>query len=211
MHGDLAAEPEPVCQPKVVPAPETARVIPVRLAATGQQPHGLVGHRQHLRAVSRLQIGAAVLVPAGRDAGEQPPRGERGRGRKRSAIQPRDRLQHGVFHLAGDHGVQLAQPRPLTVPSSPDDDRLAQVMQLDPAVAGPGPHIRQGAAKLGMPHQRGQVLDGDCHADVVDRAVGRDLDRPVGHLVAAKQPHVTGARQIHGLIEANARGGHVLT
>ncbi len=34
-HGDLAAEPEPGRQPEVVPAPEAARVIPVRRPAAG--------------------------------------------------------------------------------------------------------------------------------------------------------------------------------
>ena len=58
VHGDLAAEPEPGGQAQVVPAPESAGVIPVRAAVAGQQPHGLVGHREYLRAVSRLRVGA---------------------------------------------------------------------------------------------------------------------------------------------------------
>jgi len=61
-----------------------------------------------------------------------------------------------------------------------------------------------------MPHQRRQVVDDHRHADVVDRAVGRHPDRPVGDLVAAEQPHITHAGQIHGLIERDARGGHGL-
>ena len=60
MHGDLAAEPESGGQPQVVPAPEAARVVPAWTAGAGQQSHGLIGQRQHLRAVSRLQPGIAA-------------------------------------------------------------------------------------------------------------------------------------------------------
>src|SRR6516162_2291438 len=71
--GDLAAEAEPGGQAEVVTAPETAGVIPVRTVAAGQQPHGLVGRRQHLRAVGGLQAGARRLVPGDRRAAEQQP------------------------------------------------------------------------------------------------------------------------------------------
>jgi len=84
-------------------------------------------------------------------------------------------------------------------------------MQLDPAMTGSGPYVGQGAAKLGMPHQRRQVLDGHRQAHVVDRAIGCDLDRAVGRRVPAKQPHVTSAGQIHGLIQGDPRVGHGLT
>ena len=92
----------------------------------------------------------------------------------------------------------------------PDEDGLAQVVQLDPAVPGPGPHVGQGAAELGVPHQRRQVVDDHGHAHVVDRAVGGHLDRTVGHGAPAEQPHITGAGQIQGLIQGDARGGHAL-
>src|SRR5215472_15529984 len=71
--GDLAAKAEPGFQPEVVTAPEPAGVIPVRAVAAGQQPHGLVGRGQDLRAVGGLQAGAWCLVPEGRRAAEQPP------------------------------------------------------------------------------------------------------------------------------------------
>jgi hypothetical protein len=110
-------------------------------------------------------------------------------------------------HLA----IELAQPRPLTVPGGPDDGRVAQVMQLHPPVAGARPHIRQGPAKLGVPPQRRQVIDDDRHAHMIDRAVGCHLDRQVGYRAPAEQPHITRARQIHGLIKGDAHSGHDLT
>ncbi len=156
-------------------------------------------------------VGPRRLLPAGRHAAGQPARGELGGGRKRGAIQPRDRPQHGVFHLTGHHGVKLAQPRPLAVPARPYADRIAQVMQLNPATTGTGPHVGQGAAQLGVPHQRRQILDDNRHAHMIDRAVGRHLDRAVGHGVPAEQPHITGAGQIHCLIQADIHGRHGLT
>ena len=55
----------------------------------------------------------------------------------------------------------------------------------------PSPEVFAGGmAQLGVPQQRGQVLQHHGHADVVDRAVGRDLDGPVPGLAAAEQPHV---------------------
>ena len=45
-------------------------------------------------------------------------------------------------------------------------------MQLDAALALPGPHVRQRAAELGVPEQRREVVERDHHPDVVDRAVG---------------------------------------
>jgi hypothetical protein len=69
---------------------------------------------------------------------------------------------------------------------------------------------RAGPAELGVPHQRRQVVDDHRHAYVVDRAVGRYPDRPVGHRVSAEQPHVTGAGEVKGLLEINARDGHGL-
>jgi hypothetical protein len=77
-------------------------------------------------------------------------------------------------------------------------------------MASPGPHIGQRTAKFGVPHQRRQILDGHGHAHVVDRAIGRHLDRAVGHRVPAEQPHITGAGQLGGLIQADTRDGHGL-
>src|SRR6266545_1325416 len=51
-------------------------------------------------------------------------------------------------------------------------------------------------AELGVPHQRRQVVDDDGHAHVVDRAVRRHLDGPVGDLPAAEQPYVAGTGQV---------------
>ena len=120
-------------------------------------------------------------------------------------------LRHRLLHLPGHRRIQLAQPGPLTVPSGPDQNRLAQVMQLGTAMAGAGPHVRQRAAELGVPHQRRQVLDGHRHADVVHRAVGRHLDRAVCHGMPPEQPNIPGARQVHRLVQGDARRRHGLT
>ena len=54
-------------QRQFVTAPEPARVVPVRLPASGQQAHGLVGDRDDLGAVRRLEVGlrAPGLRPSG--------------------------------------------------------------------------------------------------------------------------------------------------
>src|SRR5690606_19639982 len=107
-----------------------------------------------------------------------------------------------------DRVVELAQPGALPVPGGPDDHRVAQVVQLDPAVVVAGPHVRQRPAELGVPHQRRQVVQHDGHADVVDRAVGRPLDGAVGDRAPAEQPYVAGPGEIDGLVQTDAHFGH---
>jgi predicted PurR-regulated permease PerM len=139
LHGDLLAELGLSAQAQIVPAPEPARVIPVRPSAGRQQAHGLVGDGDDLRAVGGFQADLAFVPPQRRHPPAQPPGGEPGHGRKRGAIQPSDGTQQRILHGATGRGLQLAQPRPLAVPGGPDRDRCAQVMQLRTAVAAARP------------------------------------------------------------------------
>ena len=177
-------------------------------AAGRQQAHGLVGDRHDLGAVGGLQGGVATASPGRRQPPAQPPGGDPGRGRKRRAVQPRDGAQQRVFHRPVGRRFQLAQPGPLAVPGGPQRDGRAQVMQLRAAVAAARPQVGQRPAQLGMPHQRRQIIQDHRHADVVDRAVGGQLDSPVGRVMPAEQPYVTGAGQVHGLIQADAHTRH---
>jgi hypothetical protein len=83
----------------------------------------------------------------------------------------------------------------------PRHHRLAQVVQLHAALAVARPYIGERVAELRVPHERRQVIEHDRHANVVDRAVGRQLDRPVGHRVPAEEPHVACPRQVDRFIE----------
>ena len=190
------------------PRSRTGQVIPVRRPPGGQQAHGLVGDGHDLGAVGGFQGGVGTAPPAGGQPPAQPPGGDPGRGRKRRAVQPRDGAQQRVFHRAAGRRFQLAQPGPLTVPGGPQRDRRAQVMHLRTAMAAARPQVGQRPAQLGMPHQRGQVIQDHGHADVVDRAVCRQLDSPVGRGMPAEQPYVTGAGQVQGLIQADAHARH---
>src|SRR6266511_2325458 len=208
LHGDLLAEPGPRGQVEVITAPEAAGVVPVRPAPTGQQPHGLVGDGDDFGAVGGLKVRVCRAPLQLRYPPAQPPPGEPGRRGKRRAVQARDGTQDGVFRLPGERVFELAQPRPLAVPRGPDDDGLAQVVQLGSPLVGARPQVGQGPAELSVPHQRRQVFDDHGHANVVDRAVRAHLDGTVGHLVPAKEPHVTGTRQVEGLVEAERDTGH---
>ena len=181
-------------RPAAGPWPGRSRPAPAHSKPSPDRPREPAGGHPASRA-SRQER---------RHPSAQPARGELGGGGEGGAVQPRDRAQHGLFHLPGDRRIQLAQPGPLTVPAGPDQNRLPQVMQLDTAMPGPGPHVRQGAAELGVPHQRRQVLDGHRHAHVVDRAVGRHLDRAVCHGMPPEQPDVPGARQVHRLVQGDS-------
>jgi hypothetical protein len=74
-------------------------------------------------------------------------------------------------------------------------------VQLHPALVLARPQIRKRPAQLGVPHQRRQVVDHDGHADVVDGAVGGDLDRAVSGLAAPEEPDVARAGQLERLVE----------
>jgi hypothetical protein len=103
--------------------------------------------------------------------------------------------------LALDRALQVAQPGSLPVALLPGRDGVAQLVQLDAALALPAPHVRQRAAELGVPEQRRQVVQRDHHPDVVDRAVRDGLDRAVGQRAPAEQPDVAGPRRGDGLVE----------
>ena len=119
-------------------------------------------------------------MPAQRDPPGDPPPGQPRGGRERRAVEPGDRAQQRVLHRPGHGSVELPEPGALPVPGGPDGHRRLQVVQLHAAVVVAGPQVRQRPAELGVPHQRGQVVQRDGHPDVVDRRVGGQPDRPVG-------------------------------
>jgi len=123
---------------------------------------------------------------------------------KGGAVEARDRAQHGGLHLRRDGEVELTQPRALLVAAAPLSDGLPEVVQLHAAMVRPGPHVEQAPAELGVPHQRGQVVEHHRHADVVDRRVRERADSVVGGGAAAEQPQVAGAGQVGGLVQAQA-------
>jgi hypothetical protein len=49
-------------------------------------------------------------------------------------------------------------------------DGFAEQVELNAAVALPGPHVGQRAPQLGVPQERGQVVEGHDHADVAKPA-----------------------------------------
>src|SRR5690606_10821486 len=118
-----------------------------------------------LRAVRGLQALVAPLAlllrapPAEREPAAQPAGGEARGGGEGGAVEARDRAQHRVLHLAGGRRVELAQPGALAVPVRPDEYGGAQAVQLDAAMVAAAPHVRQGPAQLGVPHERWQVVD----------------------------------------------------
>jgi len=104
--------------------------------------------------------------------------------------------------------VQLTQPRALPVPVAPDDDRVAQIVQLRATLATARPQVGQRTTELGVPHQRRQIVDDHGHAHMIDGTVRGHPNGAIGHLVAAKEPYITGPRQVDGLIEADPGFGH---
>ena len=56
--------------------------------------------------------------------------------------------------------------------------------------------------------KRGQIVDGDDHADVVDRAVRDRLDGAVGQRPAAEEPDVPGRGGGEGFVEGQGRVVH---
>jgi hypothetical protein len=168
----------------------------------GQQPHRRVRRRDHLGAVGGLQR----RLPPGPPS--QPPPGERGGRRERGAVHPRHDPQRGILHGTVGWWLELAQPAALPVPVRPGSHRLAQVVQLRAALVPARPRVGQRATELGVPHQRRQVLDGQRHAHVVDRAVRRHPDRVVGQAAAPEQPQVAGAGEVDGLVQRHDPDRH---
>jgi len=78
-------------------------------------------------------------------------------------------------------------------------------VQLDAALVAARPGVGQGAAQLGVPHQRRQVVEDDGHADVVDRRVRQRADGAVGPAAAPEQPDVTGACELDGPVQGDHR------
>ncbi|GAA3632178.1 hypothetical protein GCM10022223_57890 [Kineosporia mesophila] len=82
-------------------------------------------------------------------------------------------------------------------------------MQLGPAAVLADPDVGERPAELGMPHERGQVIEDNGHTDVVDRRIGDGLDRPVGAAAPPEEPDVAGSGQLGGLgQEKRLRSGH---
>ena len=76
---------------------------------------------------------------------------------------------------------------------------VLEAMELRAALAGSAPVVGQGSDELSVPEEGREVVDGDGHADVVDRAVVGKADHPVGRAVAAEQPDVSGAGRRRGV------------
>ena len=175
---DLGGERERLDERDPVAAPEPARVVPARGPPRGQEAHLLVGVRDQLGAVDRLERGVAP-----QPADEPLPR-HAGGGRERAAVHPVDHADQLVLVLAGERPLELARPGALAVAVAPLPHRLVEHVQLHAALALAAPHVRQRLAELGVPQQRRQVVERDDHPDVVDRAVGEGLDRAVGERAA---------------------------
>jgi hypothetical protein len=156
----------------------------------------LVGRGDQLRAVDRLQRGVTAA-----EAARQPLAGEAGRGREGATVEALDDLHQAVLVRALDLALEPPGPRPLAVALAPDAHRVGEQVQLHAALALAGPDVRQGAAELRVPEQRRQVVQGDHHPDVVDRAVGDRLDRAVGERAPAEEPDVAGRGLRHGRLE----------
>ena len=83
-----------------------------------------------------MQVNALRRPPDGRNTPGQPLHRKPGYRREWGAIHPGNGPQHGILHLTGDRTVELPRPCPLTVLIGPDKHSIAQVMQLNPALAG---------------------------------------------------------------------------
>jgi hypothetical protein len=79
-----------------------------------------------------------------------------------------------------DRALELAHPGPLPVALVPRLDGFAEQVELHAPLALTGPDVGQRATQFSVPQERGQVVEGDDHADVVDRAVGDRTGRQVG-------------------------------
>jgi hypothetical protein len=183
-HCDLVAQRKRGHELQAVAAPEPARVIPARRSVPREQPHVLVGSRDQLGAVDRLEL----RCPA--DPAFQPLPCKSERCGERTAVVAVDDLHQAVLVVALDLAAELTDPGSLVVSLIPRRDCVAEVMQLNAALSPPRPHIRQRAPELGMPQQRRQIVDRDHHADVVHRAVGERSDRKIRGRPSPEQPDV---------------------
>ncbi len=91
----------------------------------------------------------------------------------------------GLLLIAVGVRRQLTQPTPLVVDQHPPFDCLPKVVELHTAVVATAPQALQFVAEFGVPDQRREIVDGDRHADVVDRRIRQGLDRTVGTGVVA--------------------------
>ena len=74
-----------------------------------------------------------------------------------------------VLGVAGDLTVEVPHERPLVVLPGPDHQRVVEPVELRAPVALAGPHALEALAQLGVPQQRGEVVEGDDHGHVIDR------------------------------------------
>ncbi len=130
------------------PAPNQLGRSPPR-----EEPHGLVGDGEHLRAIGGLQIFIPRSAPDLRHPREQPPRRKANRWRGTACRPSARRCTAWRLHLTDDWMIQLAHSRPLAVPGGPHDGSLAQVMQLALRRRLPGP-CRQPACVGGLVERR---------------------------------------------------------
>ncbi len=204
---DLATELHTGSERQPVAAPEPAGVVPVAPPVPlPQQPHLLQRQPHHFGAVRALEPTGRYGRPAtAREPAREPSPREFRRRRERCAVEPRDRAQQLVLLVRGDRHRDLPQPAALAVTRGPHLHRTAQVVQLHAALVPPGPHVRETASELGVPHQRRQVLERDRHPHVVHRCVGQRLDCSVGRGGAAEDPQVPRAGRRHGLVEGETR------
>jgi hypothetical protein len=148
----------------VVAAPELAGVVPVGRLLRVEQAHAPERDRQQLGAVDALTRG--LLAEAALD----PPAGEAGDLRERPPVVHLDDPQQLVLHLLGDVTAELAHVRLLPVlRPGPRAVDVAEPVELGAAVVRRRPDVLVRLAHLGVPHQWWEVVDGDDHADVVDR------------------------------------------
>src|SRR5665811_485220 len=104
LHTDLGAQAGVANQLQGVAGPEPAWVVVVRRPVPGEEPHRLVGARDHLRAVGRLHRRRST------QSATKPAAGQGRCRRKRSAVPARDSTQQVILHLSSDRGVELPQP-----------------------------------------------------------------------------------------------------
>jgi hypothetical protein len=162
----------------------------------------LVGRRDELGAVDRLERRRAPDAAGDPLAREPERRGER------AAVEAVDDLHEPVLVASLELALERADPCPLAVALVPRRRGVAEKVELHAALALAAPNVGQRAAELGVPEQRGQVVDRDDHPDVVDRAVGDRADRAVGERAAAEQPDVAGRGRGDRVVERD--GGLVV-
>ena len=203
----------------VSPLQNRPGVVPVRRRVGAQHAHLLERHGRPPRRSRRPRVAAPCARRSRRDRWPSRPRSQR---QARPMVLGNDTpLSRAMVRSSASScsrptsGVICRSQAPLAVPLLPGRHRLAQVVQLHPAVVVAGPVVAQRPAELGVPHQRWQVVEHHGHADVVDRGVARGLDQPVGDRATAEDPEVARAGRVDGLVEGDgapsgARHAHSL-